>query len=114
MRSVVHPRGAVSLAGVLDLERAVALGLGAGAVSRFLGGSPDEHPERYRSSSPSALLPLGVPQVLVHGLSDTVVPPSMSEDYQRAAVEAGDEACYAPLVGVGHREVIDPTGQPGR
>jgi hypothetical protein len=45
--------------------------------------------------------PLGVPQALVHGLADAVVPPSMSEDYVRKAV---------PLDDVGHREVIDSSG----
>jgi len=34
---------------------------------------PEEHPERYRSASPAALLPIGIPQVLVHGLADTAV-----------------------------------------
>ena len=74
----VQPLAAVSLAGVVDLRRGAELGLGDNAVARFLGGSFQEHPDRYRSSSPAALVPLGVPQVLVHGLSDTVVPPSMS------------------------------------
>jgi pimeloyl-ACP methyl ester carboxylesterase len=55
-----------------------------------------------------ALLPLGVPQVLVHGLSDSVVPASMSEDYQRMADAAGDAAVYEPFEGIGHLEVIDP------
>ncbi len=105
----VQPLAAVSLAGVVDLRQGAELGLGADAVARFLGGSFEEHPDRYRSSSPAALLPLGVRQVLVHGLSDTVVPPSMSAGYQRAAREAGDDAIYVPVEGVGHREMIDPT-----
>jgi acetyl esterase/lipase len=100
--------GAVSLAGVTDLARAATLGLGHGAVCRFLGGSPDARPERYALGSPVALLPLGVPQVLVHGLSDSVVPASMSEDYQRMADAAGDAAVYEPFEGIGHLEVIDP------
>ncbi len=105
----VQPLAAVSLAGVVDLRRGAELGLGADAVVRFLGGSFEAHPDRYRSSSPAALLPLGVPQVLVHGLSDTVVPPSMSSDYQRTAREAGDDAIYVPVQGTGHREMIDPS-----
>jgi pimeloyl-ACP methyl ester carboxylesterase len=74
-----------------------------------MGGGFEDHPDRYRSSSPAALLPLGVRQVLVHGLSDTVVPPSMSSDYQRSAREAGDDAIYVPVEGVSHRGLIDPT-----
>ena len=105
---IVAPIAAVSLAGVVDLVRGHELGLGDGAVARFLGGSPDENPEPYRAGSPAALLPIGVPQILVHGLSDTVVPPSMSSDYLRLACELGDDAEYEPLRGLGHRELIDP------
>jgi acetyl esterase/lipase len=104
----VQPRGAVSLAGVVDLERADQLELGGGAVARFMGGTFEAVPERYESSSPSALVPLGIRQVLVHGLSDTVVPPSMSADYERAARDAGDDVSYVPVPGVGHRGLIDP------
>jgi acetyl esterase/lipase len=106
---VVQPCGAVSLAGVVDLEQGAELGLGGGAVCQFLGGSPEQHLERYRSGSPAALLPLGVSQVLVHGLSDVAVPPSMSQDYQRAASDAGDDARYVPIEGLGHREIVDPS-----
>ena len=105
----VLPLAAVSLAGVVDLERGAELGLGGDAVARFMGGGFDDHPDRYRSTSPAALLPLGVRQVLVHGLSDTVVPPSMSSDYQRSARAAGDDALYVPVEGVSHRAIIDPT-----
>jgi dipeptidyl aminopeptidase/acylaminoacyl peptidase len=53
---------------------------------------------------------LGVPQLLIHGLNDTVVPPSMSERYVEQALEVGDDARYLPLSGVGHRELISPQG----
>lgn len=45
----------------------------------------------------------------MHGLSDTVVPPSMSADYQRVARDAGDDATYVPIEGAGHRDMIDPS-----
>jgi hypothetical protein len=51
---------------------------------------------------------MGVPQVLLHGLADTVVPPSMSGDYQEKACELGDDAVYEPLEDLGHRDLIDP------
>jgi len=98
----------MALAGVVDLELGVEMGLGNGAVKAFLGGPPEQWPERYRAASPAALLPLGIPQVLVHGLADTVVPPEMSERYQRAAVAAGDNALYVPVASADHRAVIDP------
>jgi acetyl esterase/lipase len=105
---LVRPKAAMSLAGVVDLELGVEMGLGGGAVKAFLGGGPEQWPDRYRAASPAALLPLGTPQVLVHGLADTVVPPEMSERYQRAAVAAGDNAVYAPVPSADHRDLINP------
>jgi acetyl esterase/lipase len=101
---------AVALAGVVNLGAAVTAGVGAGAVTDLLGGPETEVPERYGLASPSALLPIGRPQLLIHGLSDSVVPPSMSERYVERALEAGDDARYVPLPGVGHREVITAHG----
>jgi acetyl esterase/lipase len=104
-------RSVVSLAGLVDLEVADRLGLGNDATSKFLGGHHAARVDRYNSVSPGALLPLHIPQVLVHGLSDRVVPPSMSQDYRQAAVSCGDAVEYVPLDGVGHRELIDPRGK---
>jgi len=106
--AVVPVRGVVSLAGVADLTHAARGGGGAGAVRDLMGGGPDEVPDRYRMGSPAARLPFGVPQVLVHGLADTTVPPSMSERYVLAAREAGDPATYVPIEGVAHRQMLDP------
>jgi acetyl esterase/lipase len=100
--------GAVALAGVVDLTRAHALGLSADATGDFLGGSPEEVPDRYDTASPRALLPLGVPHLLVHGTVDDSVPFELSEGYVEAARAAGDEATLLTLPGTGHFEVIDP------
>lgn len=105
-------RGAISLAGVVDLRRAADQGLGHGATTALLGGGPREVPERYDTCSPAALLPLGVPQVLVHGDQDTAVPPAMSELYRSEASAAGDDVRLVTLPGVGHRELISPRGRP--
>ena len=103
----VPVRAAVSLAGVVDLRRAFELGLGGGAVENLLGGPPDAVPERYECASPFERLPLGVPQVLVHGLVDTVVPHSLSERYVARAVELGDEqAVFLPVPNAGHSEMV--------
>ncbi|QRK11954.1 alpha/beta hydrolase [Archangium violaceum] len=104
-------RGAVSLAGVADLERAAALRLGDGIVESFLGGSPEQVPERYALASPAALLPLGVKQVLVHGTEDTTVPFSISTGYHARASALGDFVQLVSLPGAEHFEVIDPRAQ---
>ncbi|HEX8436355.1 alpha/beta hydrolase [Archangium sp.] len=102
------PRGAVSLAGVVDLERAHALRLSEGIVESFLGGTPAHVPEHYRLGSPAALLPLGVKQVLVHGTEDTIVPLSLSAEYHARATKLGDSVRLVSLPGAEHFEVIDP------
>jgi acetyl esterase/lipase len=106
----VSIRGAVSLSGIVDLEEADRLALGAQAAARFIGGHCNEQPDRYRHASPRALLPLGVPQTLIHAGNDSVVPPSMSRDYQALATSKGDSARYLLVNGIGHRQLIDPKG----
>jgi acetyl esterase/lipase len=107
----VSVRGAVSLSGVVDLEEADRLGLGEQATARFMGGHWDAQPDRYRQASPRALLPLGVPQALIHAGIDSVVPPSMSRDYQALATSLGDSSRYLLVDGIGHRQLINPKGR---
>jgi pimeloyl-ACP methyl ester carboxylesterase len=69
------------------------------AVAAFFGGAPP------REASPLAQLPLGVPQVLVHGTRDDVVPFAQSARYADAS---RGEAELVPLEGAGHFEPVDP------
>jgi acetyl esterase/lipase len=101
-------RGAVSLAGVADLRAAYDLRLSQRVVVELLDGSPDAVPARYASASPAELLPLGVPQVLIHGTSDGPVPFQISADYAARAASLGDQASLIPLEGAHHFELIDP------
>jgi acetyl esterase/lipase len=101
------PAGVVSQAGVLDLVRAQALGLGAGAVEAFLGGTPTAVPDRYAVASPAHLLPVGAPQLVVHGVEDDTVPQEMSRRYAADAELAGDPVELL-LPRAGHMELIDP------
>lgn len=102
------PAGAISLAGVVDLMLGWRLNLGMGAVADLLGGEPSAVPERYRSASPAALLPLGVPTVLVHGSEDYNVPVQVSQAYAVAARAANDQVTLIELPGVEHFAVINP------
>ncbi len=103
---------AVSLAGVVDLVAAERQMVGGTSVRALMGGDPDDVPERYALGSPAALLPLGVPQFLIHGEADRSVPASLSADYVERARAMGDrEARYLPLSGTGHMELIDPNKQ---
>jgi acetyl esterase/lipase len=101
------PRGAISLAGVLDLMLAWRLHLSMDAVVDLLGGTPSDVPERYTSASPAALLPLGIPQVLIHGTEDVNVPLEVSQSYAEAAKTANDQVTLIVLPGVDHFDVIN-------
>ena len=101
-------RAAVSLAGVVDLREAWALRLSGGAAGELLGGTPEEVPERYAAASPIELVPLGIPQLLIHGANDDIVPLSISEGYAAAAKKAGDDVTLLALPNTDHFAVIDP------
>jgi pimeloyl-ACP methyl ester carboxylesterase len=78
-------RGVVGLAPIPDLARAAGEHVCGNAVPELLGGTPEAQPARYGAASPLALLPLGVPQEVVHGRADRIVPVALSEAYVAAA-----------------------------
>lgn len=102
-------KGAVALAGVVDLRRAHTLGLSEDATGLLMGCVPAQHLERYASASPYELLPLGVRQFLLHGTADDSVPLELSERYEERAVALGDPATLLTLPDTGHFELVDPT-----
>jgi acetyl esterase/lipase len=99
---------AVSLAGVCDLTVAAAARLGNDAVTRFMGCAPSQCPAAYAAVDLVCRLPTAVPQLLVHGGADDVVPVELSRRYAALAHEAGHRCQLIELSGVGHFEFIDP------
>ncbi|MFT3944510.1 MAG: alpha/beta hydrolase [Ancrocorticia sp.] len=100
--------GVVVLGGCVDLGLAAERNLGNGAVFDFLGGSPDEVPERYADADPAVRLPPSAPVILIHGIADDEVPFEISESYLAKATAAGSQVSHIRLDGVGHYELIDP------
>lgn len=94
--------------GVPDLETAWHRDLGDGAVSEFIGGTPVTHPDRYGTSSPRSLLPLGTPTTLVHGELDDAVPIELAYQFADLAIRAGDDCKVIGLRNVGHFEAVLP------
>jgi len=89
----------VALAPVSDLRDAATRRGPDSAPARFMA------PEHYEDGSPLELLPLGVPQIVIHGDADEDVPYQMSVRYVEAAQ---GEAELVTLAGTGHFEPIDP------
>jgi dipeptidyl aminopeptidase/acylaminoacyl peptidase len=101
-------RGVVPLAAVTDLRRAYELKLSNTVVADLLGGSPEAVAERYGAASPIELLPLKVPQRLIHGNRDVNVPIELSTAYVAAAQAKGDDAKLITMEEAAHLELIDP------
>jgi acetyl esterase/lipase len=105
-----HEKGVkavISLAGVVDLQRAYALHLSNDAVVEFLGGTPAEVADHYREADPMKLA-IQARQWLVHGAEDDIVPPAFSRDYVGAKQKAKEDARLVEIAGAGHFEVVDP------
>ncbi len=110
-QNAIALRGVVALAPLSDLRRAWELKLSNNAVEELLGGSPSQVPDRYKTSSPMEMLPLGVRQEIIHGDKDDIVPVEMSRSYGDAAVMAGDHASMLEVLGAGHFDLIDPRSE---
>ena len=106
----VRVKAAVGQAPVPDLVRGEAIGVGRGVIDRLLGGPPTEFAQRYAVASPRALLPLGVPQLIVHGDADQIVPLELSRAYTADAKMAHDAIELKVLPAIGHFEHLDPKG----
>jgi acetyl esterase/lipase len=101
--------GVVALAGIPDLAGyASPDGCGA-SVPELIGGNPAAVPERLARVSPIELVPLGVPQVLVAGVEDEIVPLLHARRYAEAARQAGDAVVVLELETAGHFELVAPS-----
>jgi acetyl esterase/lipase len=102
----------VSLAGVVDLQRAYELHLSNDAVVEFLCGTPPEVPDHYRKADP---MKLSIPQAgqwLICGTADADVPPEFSRDYvaakQKLMGNEKEDAQLLEILGADHFDLIDP------
>jgi acetyl esterase/lipase len=106
-------KAAISLAGVVDLQRAYALHLSNDAVVEFLGGKPADVGDHYREADPMRLT-ISARQALVCGSDDDVVPPTFSRDYAAAKKKMREDVCLKEIAGAGHFEVVDPRTDAGK
>jgi acetyl esterase/lipase len=97
----------VSLAGVLDLKRAYDLHLSDDAAVEFLGGTPQQVPERYWKASPMNLK-VTARQAIVTGNADQTVPPDFSSKYVEVKHAIGEDVELVVIPQADHLDVIDP------
>ena len=107
--AVFRPRHVISLAGPLDLRRAVSLG--DKAVVRALGGTPRTVGSRYAMVDPIENISPDTSVVAVAGTADRIVPHVLSEEYVRAAKAKGSDARAVILPGATHTSIITPGTQ---
>lgn len=106
---------AVTLAGINDLRAyrdagAAACG-GPDTIDRLIN-VPDRSGENpYADTSPAAMLPLNVQQLIVSGSLDPIVPGRFGRNYGLLAKTAGDRVEILEIEGTGHFELIDPTSK---
>lgn len=101
-------RGAVSLAGAVDLRRVWELKLSNTVAGEFMGGSPQDLGAAYKQASPIECVPFGIPTRLLHGDHDEVVPIEIGQRFVNAATKAGDDSKLVTLPGADHFAPIDP------
>jgi pimeloyl-ACP methyl ester carboxylesterase len=101
----------VSLGGLPDLEEAArppGSGCGTEVIARIAGGATPARPDVYADTSVPRLAPLGVPQVLINGRQDRIIPGSYAEKYQADMDKAGDHVRVRMIDRTGHVELIAP------
>jgi acetyl esterase/lipase len=103
-------KAAISLAGVVDLQRAYELHLSNDAVVEFLSGTPAEVADHYREADPMKLA-ISARQWIIHGAADEIVPPAISRDYVTAKLKSREDARLVMIPQAGHFEIVDPRSE---
>ena len=101
----------ISLGGLPDLEATATSpdnGCGTDVVAKLVGASTPAHPDVYADTSVPRLLPLHVPQDLVNGREDKIIPYRMATSYVARATKAGDPVTLHTVPDTGHVELVTP------
>jgi acetyl esterase/lipase len=108
----LKPRGVVGVGTFGDLEayaHRIDAACAPDTLARLIGTGaelPREKP--FADTSPAALLPTGVPTILLNGVYDSLTPPGVALEHAQAARAAGDRAEVQVAPVAGHFEVVAP------
>lgn len=72
------------------------------ATLSLMGGTPEQHADRYAKASP-LLLPTVAKSLLIHGAEDSIVRPDQSARFAQA-----QGAAYTAVAEAGHFDVVNP------
>ncbi|MGK6321282.1 alpha/beta hydrolase family protein [Sphingomonas sp. DT-204] len=101
----------VALGALPDLELTAARpdnGCGVEVIGELVGAPTAERPDVYADTSIPHLLPIGVPQDLVNGNQDRIVPFDFATRYLDSARRAGDQVALNAVDRTGHVELVAP------
>jgi acetyl esterase/lipase len=104
-------RSVVSLGGLPDLELAEqppGSGCGTEVIGQLVGRGQPGRADPFADTSVPRMGALGLPQVLINGLNDRIIPNSFPEDYARKMRAKGDDVRVRMIPDTGHIELIAP------
>ncbi len=104
----IHLSGVISLAGIGDLEEAAAQKICGAAVLQLMGGNKVQFPARYSQGSPAELLSHEIPQILIQGQEDPIVPLDSVKSYFAQARRKKDDIQLLEIKNAGHYELVIP------
>ena len=106
----LHVKAVVSLAGIGDPQHFDPGGAvcGEGTAAELVDLARRGTERAFLDTSPRELLPLGIPQVVIHGVYDAAVPPFYGYRYWEQAVVKGDSVELLAIENAGHFEIIAP------
>jgi acetyl esterase/lipase len=113
-RPQVPLRGAISLAGAVDLRLTIDLSgyftfaHDKDEVYDLMGGRPQDLPDRYKAGNPGDLLPFQVPQLLIQGSADDQIPAGLPSRWAEMSRRLGDSATVNIIPSADHLDLVDP------
>ncbi len=104
--------GVITLGGIDDLQTYRRLGPeacgGPATIDALISTGRPPGTDVLADTSPVRLLPLGVPQTVISGALDLIVPPVFGADYAARAKAFGDSVEVVVAPNTGHFDLIDP------
>ena len=108
-------KGILGVGSINDLEAFEKIDTstcGEVVVVKLMGGKIADEPKRYQEASPILNLPLGVPQILLTGESDKIVPQYLGDNYTERAKKSGDVVEHIIVKDAAHHEYNAPAKTP--